>query len=562
MKPRKHQAEFAQVIQEKINGASFQNVLIRATPGSGKSGIPIQATELIRAGLAEGIAWVVPRDALRSQGERTFLDPFFRKLHGTKSTIRAAKNEPDPCRGTQGFITTFQAVGMDATGHIYREFCRRRYVLILDEFHHCELNGLWAEKIQALVDKAAFVVLMTGTLKRGDGKPIAFLPYTQVKRDGMIEYQPHLSAPNMRYIEYTRAMALEEMAIIPMQFTFHDGSAEYEEDGRRTKVDSIAGAAPRQVSAALYTALRTDYANELLAKAVKHWLEWRKKIKTAKLLVVCADYTTAKVAAQYIRKLTSRPSDIATSHESAAAVRAIDRFKAGSVEILVTIAMAYEGLDVPPVSHVACLTHIRSMAWIEQMIARAVRIDRAYHYQGQVAHIYVPDDPLMRKIVEKIENEQLSSVDNYDPGRRESEEMEQLTLFDPDLNSSPKNSQVNPIGSKVTGEREWVYGEPAPVENAKPITAEPQPFTPKEREKALRKQIETHVRQYCRMNRYKQSKINAEIKRHFGKGRAQMNGAELGIVLNFVKRNYPTSYQVRGRHAPVSREVKVESYST
>ena len=38
-------------------------------------------------------------------------------------------------------------------------------------------------------------------------------------------------------------------------------------------------------------------------------------------------------------------------------------------------AMAYEGLDAPAVSVVASLTHIRSRPWLEQMVARATRVD-------------------------------------------------------------------------------------------------------------------------------------------------------------------------------------------
>ena len=37
--------------------------------------------------------------------------------------------------------------------------------------------------------------------------------------------------------------------------------------------------------------------------------------------------------------------------------------------------MAYEGLDVPEVAVVAALTHIRSRPWLEQMVARATRVD-------------------------------------------------------------------------------------------------------------------------------------------------------------------------------------------
>jgi superfamily II DNA or RNA helicase len=555
MSLRQHQSDFALAIQDKIAGADFNTILLRATPGAGKSAIPIQAAELIRAGLADRICWIVPRDALRTQGERNFMDPFFRDMLQHRFTVRAATNEPDPCRGTHGFVTTYQAVGQDRAGIVYEQFRRHRYILILDEFHHCELNGLWASKIQSLVDSAAFVVLMTGTLERGDNKPIAFLPYKEVRKGSFLEYQPDLEAPGLRYIEYSRADALQEQAIIPMQFYFHDGSAEWEENDNRIKVDSIAQANPDKVASALYTALRTDYAHDLLAGAVEHWRQWKRKIRTAKMLVVCADYDTAKEAARHVRKLTNRTSDIATSHESAAASRAIDRFKAGQVDILVTIAMAYEGLSVEEITHIACLTHIRSTPWLEQMVARAIRIDRAYQYRGQVAHIFAPDDPLFKKLVERIESEQIAAIENYDPGGKKQEQAEQLSLFCDELDSVAE-PRIRPIGSKITGQREWLYGDPVESHEPRPSESHP-PLSPTQTESSLKREIESIVRRYCRMNRMLPQQVNSEIKEHFGKSRMEMSASELGHVLDFVKRNYPTSYQQRGRRMPVDKGVMV-----
>jgi len=42
--------------------------------------------------------------------------------------------------------------------------------------------------------------------------------------------------------------------------------------------------------------------------------------------------------------------------------------------ILVTVAMAYEGLNVPKISVICCLSHIRSAPWLEQCFARANRL--------------------------------------------------------------------------------------------------------------------------------------------------------------------------------------------
>jgi len=94
------------------------------------------------------------------------------------------------------------------------------------------------------------------------------------------------------------------------------------------------------------------------------------------------------------------------------------------------------------------------------------------------------------------------------------------------------------------------------VEGALPVP-EPQPITPKQQESSLRREIEIHVRRYCQRNRVKQQSVNTEIKNHFGKSRQQMSNGELGVVLEFVQRNYPTGYQIRGRRAPVNKTVEV-----
>jgi hypothetical protein len=79
--------------------------------------------------------------------------------------------------------------------------------------------------------------------------------------------------------------------------------------------------------------------------------------------------------------------------------------------ILVTVAMAYEGLDAPEVAVVAALTHIRSRPWLEQMVARATRVDpHAGSYEDQSALVFHPDDPLFAGFRHSIEAEQDGSA--------------------------------------------------------------------------------------------------------------------------------------------------------
>ena len=549
---RKHQQQFRdEIANVPDDGDSYKEILVHATPGAGKSALPVIATDLIKRGLADRICWVVPRDSLRTQGEQNFLDPFFRKMLGHNCMIRAASNESDPCRGTRGFATTYQAISCDSQGTVFSEFCTHRYILVLDEFHHLERDGLWMQKIQQIYSRAAYVVLMTGTMERGDGKPIGIMPYKKGFANGKRCLVPDMEHEDVAYIHYSRADALRERAIIPMLFYLTDGSAEWSmKNGGKYKVDSFAAAAPEDTSAAIYTALRTDFARDLIERSVAHWLKWRKRIKTAKLLVVTADIHTAQDALQQVRKLTNRPAAIATSHETAEARKSIAAFKAGRVEILVSIAMAYEGLDVPEISHICCLSHIRSTPWIEQMIARAVRIDKAYQYEGQCAHIYAPDDPRFREIVNRIEAEQMATASM--PRGAGGNGEEQLTLKMPE--GFEAESNIIPIGSRAAETREHLYGRPAVSEEA--LAPVPAMVTPRERESILRREIEIHIRKYCHMNRVDNKRVNAEIKEHFGKARGDMTGPELGVVLDFVRNNYP-AYQARGVRPRVSRGIDV-----
>ena len=83
-------------------------------------------------------------------------------------------------------------------------------------------------------------------------------------------------------------------------------------------------------------------------------------------------------------------SDTPRAHEILAAFRLRPE-----PSILVTVAMAYEGLDAPEVAVVDALIHMRSCLWLEQMVARATRVDpHAEPYGTQQAVVLHPNDPL------------------------------------------------------------------------------------------------------------------------------------------------------------------------
>ncbi len=517
--PRKHQREMMSVVDSIRSGGETRTIIVNACPGAGKSSLPAIASKLIPTH-AERLLWIVPRKSLQHQAEQDFIDPFFRTMFGHTATVRASTNDVDPCRGTQGFVTTYQAIAIDDKRTVLNEVSQRRYIVVLDEFHHVEKDGLWHQRLQPIVDQAAVLVLMTGTLMRADGQPIAFIRYAggEPMLDG---------SGDTAVINYSRKDALEEKAIIPIKFHFRDAQVSWkDESGDIVNYDSLASVRNSDAPKAIFTAIDTGYGQQLLDQAIEHWQARRDFNPWSRLLVVTAGKKHADAALKYVRRKVAS-ADIATSHESEAAQRAIKQFRACKIDVLVSIAMAHEGMSVKPITHICSLTHIRALGWLIQMLSRSVRVQNEIEYEHQIAHVFAPDDPLMRSVVASIQSEQL-------PFLRERGQVKQGDLFDEKFGNGGNRHGITPLGSKMTSGRQYTLGG---GKVAKIIPA-PIPKTPSEIEAELRDAIESHVRAFSSSFFYKPQRINAEIREAMGKPRGEMNRYELAQCLEHVKNTY------------------------
>ena len=228
--------------------------------------------------------------------------------------------------------------------------------------------------------------------------------------------------------------------MLPVTFGALDGEATWRaEEGVEVGPHRLAAPYPTETTRpALFTALRTGFAEALLREAFLAVRDLRARrrqerglapgeaaLGLGKLLVVAPDQEHAKRYLEIVRALDSgrpgrgswrswRPPTRRGAHEAVAAFRLQPE-----PSILVTVAMAYEGLDVPEVAVVAALTHIRSRPWLEQMVARATRVDpNAGPYETQRALVFHPDDPLFQRFRIRMETEQGTLARPPKPGRQ------------------------------------------------------------------------------------------------------------------------------------------------
>ena len=503
---RKHQLETKEVCGEILSGKPVREIILSVTPGGGKSFVPVIIAENLIPAIAEKICWVVPRNSLKYQGEDEFCVPRWQ----TGKRIRAAENGEDLSRGLAGYVTTYQAVGINAECHA-REFRQHKYILFLDEFHHIAEGSEWHKAIKPLVDAAVLVIKASGTLSRGDGQRIAFMDYANG--------EPVLrNTDTQRVITYGRRAAIADGSILPVEFMLVDGEATWKEIDGFENTSAISG---EESAKALFTALRTEFADQLLDKALKEYIEIVYNYREAKMLVVAPNIEIAKTYYDYLAR-RSLHARIATSADTPQARKNIQDFKRGVYNILVTVAMAYEGLNVPQISVICCLSHIRSVPWLEQCFARANRIapckDRAM--------IIAPADWSFKKVIRMIEREQLVPLSNPD-GQQEliSEDKEGEGNGDP-------RPWIIPLSSKAHG----VGDTTAPK-------VEPPPCSPSDAEKILRKNINSTITQF--LDSQSHGNKQAHHKMLYRRMRLicekpvkDMNQSELEKVWLWVKREY------------------------
>lgn len=412
---RKHQAEAAALAAEIANGTvSGKTFTAYVTPGGGKTLMAsIFANRLAAEGAIDHVMVLCPRDSLRSQMVDGFVDA---ELGLTERLVAGPPTRRSLFKGEQlGCVSTYQAIVDDDTANTYAGAMKRgRWLLVLDESHHlphCDVEAKeergWAVRVAKLVNSASVVLSMTGTLVRDDRARLAFTEYDD-DRSPIVQ------------IRYTRRDALDEQAIVNVDAMLCDGEAEYWH--RFSKREHTLSTVPAsEQGRALRTLLRNHkYRDAMLALAIGDFGAYRDTRNPRAQMIVIADaIEAAKSIARHIRATYPSLKTVEAHSNEPKAQEYIRRFRKGGASILVTVGMAYEGLDVPSATHLVALTNIRSRTWLEQAFSRSTRMDWGSDlpWEHQLAYLYTPDDPGMRSFLnEWIDEQDAKYADAPQPG--------------------------------------------------------------------------------------------------------------------------------------------------
>lgn len=409
-KLRKHQWRAIQLVRMILEGVIGKKFLtFGITPGGGKTLLSAVFTaELADAGLIDRVLFVTANDALRTQVKEGFHD-HRRGLHRTlvdnvRQRSLLANESPF------GIATTYQmARSPRHTKRLVRWCAEGKTLVVFDEGHHMTDHSDWGRAARALAEASEFVVVMSGTLLRHDEMRIPLVDY-----DG--QGKAVIDVP------YTRREALSEGACLPFSFLFSDGRVVYRR-GAQEHDTRLSGATYKESARALKVALEDpEFSTGFIAAALDKWESYRdgSAYPSSKAIVVCHREKEARRAIAFIRQRYGRHNPVLSiGADDAVADKAIADFRNGKHSILVTIRKAYEGLDVPSATHLVYLGDSRSWPFLDQVFARVSRFNGGcgIGYDSQAAHVYVPNDRMMRDYVDHM-------LDEQEPYFREREERE------------------------------------------------------------------------------------------------------------------------------------------
>lgn len=434
---RKHQKDLINIIQEKINhikkygrdkNSKIADIVADVFPGGGKSTHPIIAFKLLKdAGLVDKLCWVVPRASLQQQGAEGFLDVFFKSLFPHDIEIRETEksNDVNPSHGSDGYITTYQAISTAYSNNYKRENCheydfkKHRYLLFLDECQHAtpdranrklnkeEINedgfGFY-QAVLPLFKTSHFNIVSSGTLYRHDKtEKVAFVDYeTETNYKDDVFYKPKID------LRYTYEDAYKDRAVIPLftnyglldSISYKRGEDKIERKEIKTNID-------------LSVAIDTEYGKKLLQEGIKHWQNYKKRYNSrSKVIIIGHSQKHCRNICADLKLMGLNPC-LAISDEKQDGKNAIIAFrKKRNSDVLVTCQMAYEGLDCKEATHLISLTKIRSIPWLVQMLTRVMRTDikNDLDWNHQRSFAFVPSDKKMAEALKYVNAKEIPRV--------------------------------------------------------------------------------------------------------------------------------------------------------
>jgi len=413
-----------------------------ACPGAGKSIFAAHlAAQALKSGYVEKILIAVPSYSLKPQwAMKTFLENFGLDISiKWKPTDGAIPSEYD------GAVICFQSLLTAGAAKAVAMEAKRCFVII-DEVHRLGDDDvhLWGAKAKKAFETSDFRLLLTGTMFRGDKRPIA-----------LVEYEDDEDCTVKVDVKYTYREALKDRVCSRAVFHSCPGTAKWIRDNGEgvqeasTEDDDLDYKRKSRLLNSLLDP-RHGFVDLMLSDADRKLTEIQHKYPKSRGIVICRRVKDANAIARKLPNaivITSEEDDVKDK------IKAFDKGVGG--RWIVTVDMVAEGTDLPNAKVMVYATNKTSMRYVRQAWFRVLR-------GTQPGHIFLPRHHILDELAREIEEDCIAELGD-EPEKRDPKE--------DDGNSDPVITTT--IGTEKTGEyivesgREYDGGTYSAIENFK-----------------------------------------------------------------------------------------------
>jgi superfamily II DNA or RNA helicase len=387
-----------------------RHFLINAAPGSGKTiAASVIAKRLFELGEIDRVIVIAPRAEVVKQWGDEYR--FVTGRHMTKVTGA----DGDVSDFGLDLCATWQAV--ESLQDAFQAVCRQHKTLVIcDEHHHAAVQAAWGSQANDAFHNAKYVVVLSGTPIRSDGKETVWLAFDD---EGQIVH-PEEGTYTLGYAE-----AVELNYCRPITFHRHEGrfsvklsddeeiavsgTEEPELDASLKRVNGLQQALDyyRLVCTPKYLSDGTtpdvdSYQGTMLQWGISKLDDLRETVPQAGGLVIAPSIGVAEYMAELLERLDGEKPILVHSQMPNPEAR-IAAFKNSNKRWLVSVAMISEGVDIKRLRLLVYLPHAKTELAFRQAMGRVVRSLGPDDYSR--AYVVMPTLRILEEYARRVERE-------------------------------------------------------------------------------------------------------------------------------------------------------------
>ena len=386
--------------------------LINAAPGAGKTiCAAVLAKNLIDAGEIERVIVIAPRREVVKQWKDEF------KIVTNRAMLIETGGSED--LGLD-ICSTWNSVENNLS--LFKKVCSEfKTLIICDEHHHAAINAVWGTSAVNSFENAKYVVVLTGTPVRTDGKAPVWFSYSE---DGS---QLTHSQEGTYSLTYGEAVDLKYCR--PVFFHRHEGkfTVVLKEGDKPIAVSGKNGVDINknnhqknfvnaiQKSLDFYTLARSpqykkdqktpdlnSYQASMLEWGITKLEETKERLPKAGGLVIAPNIIVAEYMTELLEMLTKK-KPILVHSKTKNTEEKIDAFRHSNKDWLVSVAMINEGVDIKRLRVLVYLPNAQTELSFRQAIGRVVR--SMGNEDDSRAYVVMPTHNIFEEYARRIEGE-------------------------------------------------------------------------------------------------------------------------------------------------------------